>query len=151
MRSNLLYLLTFAFVTPLAAQTLSSSSATELSAAAATTFERLQAENRSRLFSDIPSPRGEHYVYLDDSNLGSGEGIAPEIQVQPGTRSVTTVINAFTPNRLRLAGDEASIGTVRLLEADAASREIHLKTRVNLQHPLRVRVRVRERTRSNSE
>lgn len=128
------------FALPLAAQT------TSTARPATTTegvFERLQVKNRSRLFLDTPSPRGEHYVYLDDYNLNSGEGLSPEIQVRPGTRGVTTVVHTFTPSRICSPGSEASIGTVRLRDAQLALRGIRLKTILDLKQPLEIEVRER--------
>jgi len=107
-------------------------------------FERLEVKNRSRLFLNMPSPRGEHYVYLDDFNLNSEEGLSPEIQVQPGTRGVTTVVHTFTPSRLCLP-DDTAIGTVRLRDAQLAPRGIQLRTIFELQQPLEIEVRERGR------
>lgn len=106
-------------------------------------FDQLRAKNRSRLFKGLPSPRGDHYVYIDDANLASGQGLSPEIQLQPNSRSVEVVVHTLTPNQVSLAGDEASIGTVRLRQAESAPRQIEVKTTIDLQQPLRVRVRER--------
>lgn len=127
----------------LAAQTSSPTSATESAGASIVTFERLEAKNRSRFFSDLPSPGGEHYIYLDDYNLNTGDGLSPEIQVQPQTRRVTTVVTSFTPIRLNRATGEASIGTVRLRNAEASPRKIQIKTTLDLKYPIRIQVRER--------
>lgn len=130
------------FALPLAAQdasTIRPASTTE------GVFERLQVKNRSRLFLDTPSPRGEHYIYLDDSNLNSGEGLSPEIRVRPGTRGVTTVVHTFTPSRLCSPESDTSIGTVRLRDAQLALRGIQLRTILDLEQPLTVEVRERGR------
>ena len=119
------------------------------SAGTVVAFERLQAKNRARLFSEIPDPRGQVYNYLDDSSLASGEGLSREVRPKAGTRGVTTVVNAFTSNRLTLSESESSIGTVRLRGADIAHREVQVKTHFNLQQPLRVRVRERTYPDSN--
>jgi hypothetical protein len=132
------------FALPLAAQnasTIRPASATE------GVFERLQVKNRGRLFLDTPSPRGEHYVYLDDFNLNSGEGLSPEIEVQPGTRGVTTVVHTFTPSRLCSPGSDTSIGTVRLRDAQLALRGIQLRTILDLKQPLEIEVREQGRSR----
>lgn len=130
------------FALPLAAQ---DSSTVRPASITEGVFERLQVKNRSRLFLDTPSPRGEHYVYLDDFNLNSGQGLSPEIQVQPGTRSVTTVIHTFTPSRLCAPGSDTSIGTIRLRDAQLALRGIQLRTIFDLEQPLEIEVRERER------
>lgn len=128
------------FALPLAAQ---STSPAKLPITTEGVFERLQVKNRSRLFLDTPSPRGEQYVYLDDYNLNSGEGLSPEIQVRPGTRGVTTVVHTLTRSRLCSSGNEASIGTVRLRDAQLALRGIRLKTILDLKEPLEIEVRER--------
>ena len=125
---------------PLAAQ--STSSAKPVSATEGV-FEHLQAKNRSRLFLDAPSPRGEHYVYFDDYNLSTGEELSPEIQVRPETRSVNTIVHTFTPSRICSPGSEISIGTVRLRDAQLALQGIRLKTILDLKQPLEIEVRER--------
>ena len=107
-------------------------------------FERLLVKNRAPLFRDTPSPRGEYYIYLNDFNLNSGEGLSPEVQVRPGTRGVTTVVQTFTPSRLSLESD-ASIGTVRLRDTQLAPRGVQVKTILDLQQPLEIEVRERDR------
>jgi hypothetical protein len=118
-----------------------------LAAQQASIFERLQAKNLSRVFLDTPSPRGEHYVYLDDANLNSGVGLNPEIRVQPGTRGVTTVVHTFTRARLCSAEGDFSIGNIRLLNAHLAQRGIQLRTIFELNQP--VEIEVRDRVPSN--
>jgi hypothetical protein len=110
-----------------------------LAAQQSSIFDRLQAKNRSRMFLDTPSPRGVHYVYIDDSNLNSGIGLNPEIRVQPGTRGVTTVVHTFTRARLCSEGD-FSIGTIRLLNAQLAQRGILLQTIFDLNQPMEIQV-----------
>jgi len=128
------------FALPLAAQ---STSPTRLPSTTEGLFERLQAKNRSRLFFDTPSPRGEQYVYLDDRNLNSEEGLSPEIKVQPETRGVTTVVHTLTPSHIFSSESEASIATVRLRDAQLAPRGIRLKTLLDLKEPLEIEVRER--------
>lgn len=144
----ILSLLPMVMTFPSVAQSTAQGSATG-SAGTVVAFERLQAKNRARLFSDVPDPRGQVYNYLDDLSLTSGEGLSREVRPQAGTRGVTTVVNAFTSNRLTLPESESSIGTVRLREADSAHREVQVKTLFNLQQPLRVRVRERTYPDSN--
>lgn len=128
------------FALPLAAQSTSSAKPASTTEGV---FERLQVKNRSRLFLDTPSPRGEHYVFLDDYNLATGEELSPEIQVRPETRGVTTVVHTFTPSRICSPGSEVSIGTVRLRDAQLALRGIRLKTIFDLKQPLEIEVRER--------
>lgn len=110
-----------------------------LAAQQSSIFDRLQAKNRSRMFLDTPSPRGVHYVYIDDSNLNSGIGLNPDIRVQPGTRGITTVVHTFTRARLCSEGD-FSIGTIRLLNSHLAQRGIQLRTTFELSQPLEIEV-----------
>ena len=135
--------LLFLFASPLLAQEASPLVTTAPSAVGV--FDQLQAKNRSRLFQNLPDPRGNHYVYIDDANLASGQGLSPEIQLQNDSRGVKVVVHALTSNQVSLAADEASVGTVRLRETASAPRPIEVKTTIDLQQPLHVRVRERIR------
>lgn len=108
------------------------------------TFARLEAKNRSRIFSDRPSPSGERFLYLDDHNAINGE-LSPEIEIEVGTRQITTVVNLFSTNRMWIPSeDEALVGTVRL--RDSEGYQVGIKTTINLVQPLRVVIRRREPT-----
>ncbi len=144
----ILYVLPLAITSQVAAQS-TLPTAVEAMGATPTTFEMLKTKNRSRFYFERPDPRGTHHVFLDDYNLNSGNGLSPEIQAQPGTRRVTSIVSSLTPSRLDLTSSEVSIGTVRLRGSAATTREIYVDSILNLKQPLRVRVRERARPSSD--
>jgi len=140
MKKVVLILLGLFWGSALVAQT---ASAVQEGEASLSVYERMRAKNRARVFSDVPSPRGEQYIYLDDQDLRMLESINPEVTVDGKTRTIVTVVHSYTPSRVVAGGDEVSIGTLRILKSEDMPRKFQLKTFVELGQPLVIEVRER--------